>query len=188
MEAVATDLPEVLLIRPKIFHDGRGHFLEVYQRLRYSGSGVSQEFVQDNLSFSHRNVLRGLHYQLGHPQDKLIVVLSGLILDVVADIRRGSPRFGRATAVTLSSEDYAQLYVPKGFAHGFCVLSETATVLYKCSDYYSPSEERGIRWDCPDLSIDWPVGRPTVSEKDMALPFLKDIPPEDLPTFSPSVS
>jgi len=186
MDVVSTDLPEVLLIHPRLFHDQRGHFLEIYQHQRYAAWGVSREFVQDNLSFSTRGVLRGLHYQLGQPQDKLIVVLSGRIFDVAVDIRRGSPRFGRWTTVILSSEDYAQLFVPKGFAHGFYVLSETATVLYKCSDYYSPPQERGIRWNCPRLAIQWPAGTPMVSEKDLALPTLDGVPPRDLPDFDPS--
>jgi dTDP-4-dehydrorhamnose 3,5-epimerase len=186
MEVVSMDLPEVLLIRPRLFHDQRGHFLEIYQHQRYAASGVSREFVQDNVSFSSQGVLRGLHYQLGQPQDKLIVVLSGRIFDVAVDIRRGSPRFGRWTTAILSSEDYAQLFIPKGFAHGFYVLSETATVLYKCSDYYSPALERGIRWDCPGLAIEWPEGTPIVSEKDLALPALDGVPPGDLPAFDPS--
>jgi dTDP-4-dehydrorhamnose 3,5-epimerase len=186
MEVFATELPEVLLIRPRLFRDPRGHFLEIYQRERYVESGVADGFVQDNVSFSTQGVLRGLHYQLGRAQDKLIVVLNGRIFDVAVDIRRNSPRFGRWTTAELSSDDYTQLYVPKGFAHGFCVLSETATVLYKCTDYYSPSQERGIRWDCPSLGIAWPVKDPIISEKDLALPALKGVPRGDLPMFGSS--
>jgi dTDP-4-dehydrorhamnose 3,5-epimerase len=185
MEVLTTDLPEVLLIRPRLFQDPRGLFFEAYQLRRYTDSGVQATFVQDNVSFSTKGVLRGLHYQLGHPQDKLIAVLQGRILDVAVDIRRGSPRFGRWAAVVLSSDDHAQLFIPKGFAHGFCVLSETATVLYKCSDYYAPAEERGIRWDCPGLAIDWPTEDPLVSEKDLALPTLKDMAPDELPSYEP---
>ncbi len=186
MEVVATELPEVLLVRPRLFHDRRGHFLEIYQRERYVQSGMADGFVQDNVSFSTRGVLRGLHYQLAQSQDKLIVVLNGRIFDVAVDVRRNSPQFGRWTTAVLSSDDYTQLYVPKGFAHGFCVLSETATVLYKCTEYYSPSQERGIRWDCPTLNIAWPVKEPIISDKDLALPALKDIVPGDLPTAQAS--
>lgn len=188
MEVTSLDLPEVLLIRPKVFHDPRGHFLEIYQSRRYADSGLSAVFVQDNVSFSRQGVLRGLHYQLGQPQDKLIVVLSGRIFDVAVDIRRESPRFGRWTTAILSSETYAQLFVPKGFAHGFYVLSETATVLYKCSDYYSPAQERGIRWDCPQLAIPWPATTPIVSDKDSVLPTLESVPPGDLPVFDAPTS
>ncbi len=181
MEVVSTDFPEVLLIRPRLFHDRRGHFLEIYQQERYAEWCMAHPFVQDNVSFSSQGVLRGLHYQLGQAQDKLIVVLNGRIFDVAVDIRRNSPLFGRYTTAVLSSDDYTQLFVPKGFAHGFCVLSQTATVLYKCTDYYSPSQERGIRWDCPGLSIPWPLKEPIVSDKDLALPVLESVPADDLP-------
>jgi dTDP-4-dehydrorhamnose 3,5-epimerase len=142
-----------------------------------------ESFVQDNLSFSVRSVLRGLHYQLGKPQGKLITVLEGEIYDVAADIRRGSPHFGHWVGVHLSSKEYRQLFIPPGFAHGFCVTSDTAAVIYKCTDYYSPEDERGIRWDDPELSIAWPVTDPVLSEKDRLNPTLGEIPAEDLPVF-----
>jgi dTDP-4-dehydrorhamnose 3,5-epimerase len=188
MQVSPTNLPEVLLIRPRLYHDQRGHFLEIYQRERYAGSGIGHEFVQDNVSFSRKGVLRGLHYQLGHPQDKLVVVLQGRILDVAVDIRRDSPTFGRWISAELSSEDYTQIYIPRGFAHGFCVLSESATVLYKCTDYYAPSDERGILWNCPTIGIRWPISGPIVSDKDLALPPLGAIPATDLPVASRRVS
>jgi dTDP-4-dehydrorhamnose 3,5-epimerase len=180
MEVSATDLPEVLLVQPRVFHDRRGHFFEIYQHERYSQSGVVGHFVQDNVSFSKRDVLRGLHYQAGQAQDKLVVVLNGRIFDVAVDIRRGSSTFGQWVSAVLSSDEYTQIFIPKGFAHGFCVLSDSATVLYKCTDYYSPSQERGIRWDCPTLNVSWPISTPIVSDKDLTLPHLSSVPPDDL--------
>ncbi len=173
----------MLLLEPTIFRDGRGHFLEIYHGKRYCEDGIIENFVQDNLSFSSRRVLRGLHYQLRQPQAKLVMVLEGEIFDVAADIRTGSPNFGKWTGVRLSSREYRQMYIPAGFAHGFCVMSETAAVLYKCTDYYSPKDERGIRWDDPALSISWPVSDPILSEKDRLHPVLSQIPAGDLPVF-----
>jgi dTDP-4-dehydrorhamnose 3,5-epimerase len=176
-------LPEVLVIEPRVFGDPRGHFLETYQAERYGDHGVPNGFVQDNISISTRGVLRGLHYQVGQPQGKLVCVLQGEVFDVAVDIRRGSPTFGRWVGMTLSSENYAQVYIPEGFAHGFCVLSETAVFHYKCTDYYAPKEERGIRWDDPTLAIEWPIAMPVLSGKDEAFPCLRDMPEEDLPVF-----
>jgi dTDP-4-dehydrorhamnose 3,5-epimerase len=183
MEVTEARIPGVLLIQPRIFADSRGHFLETYQSERYLENGLPSVFVQDNVSYSTRNVLRGMHYQSGRPQGKLVMALRGEILDVVIDIRKGSPTFGEWLGVTLSSDNYRQVYIPEGFAHGFCVTSETAMVLYKCTDYYSPSDERGIRWDDPVLKIDWPVSNPILSGKDMGYPSLEEVREQDLPMW-----
>ncbi|MCE5333354.1 MAG: dTDP-4-dehydrorhamnose 3,5-epimerase [Desulfobacteraceae bacterium] len=178
-------LPGIVSIEPRIFKDARGHFLELYREERYSASGIPQAFVQDNMSCSGRNVLRGLHYQFGRfPQGKLITVLEGRIWDVALDIRRGSPTFGRFAAEILSSEDYRQLYIPEGFAHGFCVLSDKALVMYKATNRHAPEEEKGILWNDPDLGIDWPVKDPILSEKDRRLPLLSAVDPDDLPLYA----
>jgi dTDP-4-dehydrorhamnose 3,5-epimerase len=186
MKVTPTDLPEVLIIDPDVYRDQRGYLLETYQLRRYLQLGVHAAFVQDNLSFSEQGVLRGLHYQLGQPQGKLVTVMQGKIFDVAADIRLGSPTFGRWVGIELSSEDHRQIYVPEGFAHGFYVLSETAVVLYKCTDFYAPPEERGLLWNCPALDISWPFPEPLLSPKDAALPALKDVDEADLPRFLPS--
>jgi dTDP-4-dehydrorhamnose 3,5-epimerase len=181
MKVTPTNLPEVLLIEPRVFADNRGHFLETYRAGRYLESGIQKKFVQDNLSYSKKGVLRGLHYQLGHPQGKLVWVVTGVIFDVVVDIRKGSPNFGKWVNVVLDSWSYRQLYIPEGFAHGFCVTSDAAIVLYKCTDYYAPQDDWGIRWDDPTLGIDWPVVEPILSAKDSGYPGLKDLSAEDLP-------
>jgi len=179
----STDIPEVLLIKPRIFSDNRGHFFESYHVGRYLENGIPARFVQDNISRSKHNVVRGLHYQIGRPQGKLVMVVEGRIFDVAVDIRRGSPTFGRWVGVELSSENCLQIYIPEGFAHGFCTLSETAAVFYKCTEYYAPAEERTIRWDDPALSIAWPVSEPILSEKDRGAPTLSSMSPSDLPLF-----
>ena len=181
MKVIETSLPGVLIIEPAVFADTRGFFVESYQRERYQSMGIVPEFVQDNLSFSSRGVLRGVHCQNTHPQGKLVQVLQGEVWDVAVDIRHGSPHFGQWMAVTLSSENKTQLYLPPGFAHGFCVLSETALFAYKCTDYYRPAAEVGFRWDDPEVGIAWPMEQPVLSEKDKRLPFLCDIPVEQLP-------
>jgi dTDP-4-dehydrorhamnose 3,5-epimerase len=181
MKVTPTNLPEVLLIEPRVFADNRGHFLETYRAGRYLESGIQKKFVQDNLSYSKKGVLRGLHYQLGHPQGKLVWVVTGVIFDVVVDIRKSSPNFGKWVNVVLDSRSYRQLYIPEGFAHGFCVTSDAAIVLYKCTDYYAPQDDWGIRWDDPTLGIDWPVVEPILSAKDSGYPGLKDLSAEDLP-------
>ena len=183
MKVIKTDLPGVCLIEPRVFCDGRGYFFETYHARRYLEHGVAESFVQDNVSLSTCGVLRGLHYQIGQPQAKLVMVLSGEIHDVVVDIRRGSPTFGKWLRTAISSDNHRQLLIPKGFAHGFCVISETATVLYKCSDFYAPNEERGIRWNDPALNIAWGVESPTLSEKDRSHPSINEMAPEDLPLF-----
>ena len=183
MQVTPQIFPEVLLIEPKVFADRRGHFLEIFQARRYQEYGMPANFVQDNVSFSLRGVVRALHYQLRFPQGKLVVPLTGEIYDVVVDVRRGSPTFGKYLAVTLTARPCRQLYVPPGFAHGFAVAGEEATVLYKCTDFYHPEDEGGIIWNDPDLAIPWPVDSPLLSDKDQKLPRLRDLPPEGLPVY-----
>jgi dTDP-4-dehydrorhamnose 3,5-epimerase len=181
MHIISTQLPDVLIIEPQIFHDARGAFFEVFQAERYQQQGVPAQFVQDNFSHSNKNVVRGLHYQLEHPQGKLVCVTNGHVLDVIVDIRLGSPTFGQAITIELSDKNLRQVYIPPGFAHGFCVLSERADFLYKCTDYYYPASERGIYWNDPDLKIAWPVRDPILSEKDAVFPCLKDVSEDQLP-------
>lgn len=183
MQVTPQPFPEVLLIEPKVFRDRRGYFLEIFQARRYPQHGLPAHLVQDNLSYSLRGVVRGLHYQLRFPQGKLIVPLAGEIWDVVVDIRRGSPFFGKWQSVTLTADPCRQLYVPPGFAHGFAVLSNEATVLYKCTDFYHPEDEYGIIWNDPDLGIPWPPVAPLLSEKDERYPRLRDLSPEQLPVY-----
>lgn len=157
MKVTPTELPEVLILEPRVFQDPRGFFLESYNRKTLAETaGITADFVQDNHSRSSRGVLRGLHYQIRQPQDKLVRVLAGSIYDVAVDLRRNSPRFGRWVGVELTGENFRQLWVPKGFGHGFLVLSETAEVMYKTTDYYAPAHERSVRWDDPTLAIAWP--------------------------------
>jgi dTDP-4-dehydrorhamnose 3,5-epimerase len=181
MKIIPTSLKEVLIIEPDVFADKRGFFMETYHQERYRNSGISQAFVQDNLSSSVKGTLRGLHYQIDQPQAKLVQVVSGEIYDVAVDIRKNSPTFGKWTGVHLSSETKRQLFIPEGFAHGFCVLSETALFLYKCSDLYAPGDEGGILWSDPAIGIEWPVTNPIISEKDNRLPCLSEIQPHRLP-------
>lgn len=166
MQVMPQTLPEILLIQPKVFRDRRGHFLEIFQSRRYPEYGVPPDFVQDNVSFSVRWVVRGLHHQLRFPQGKLVIPISGEIRDVVVDVRWGSPNFGKWLTVTLAADSCHQLYVPPGFAHGFAVVSNKATVLYKCTDFYHPDDEYGIIWNDPDIAIPWPVTTPLLSDKD----------------------
>lgn len=183
MEVIETDLPGVVLVKPAVFDDERGYFMETYHSRRYAENGLPSSFVQHNLSFSKRGVLRGLHYQLGRPQGKLVTVVQGEVFDVAVDIRKNSPTYGRWTGVTLSAENFRQVYIPEGFAHGFCATGETAVVVYLCTDFYAPVEERGIRWDDPMLGISWPIREPMLNGKDAAYPFLSDALPSDLPEF-----
>jgi dTDP-4-dehydrorhamnose 3,5-epimerase len=161
-----SSIPEVLVIEPDVFGDPRGFFLESWHAQKYAAQGLDVSFVQDNHSRSARGVLRGLHYQLEQPQGKLVRVVCGAVFDVAVDIRRGSPTFGQWVGAELSGENHRQLYVPPGFAHGFCVLSESADFLYKCTDFYAPQDEQGIRWNDPDIGIDWPGEDFTISDKD----------------------
>ena len=182
MEITPCALPEVLLITPRVFSDSRGFFLESYKENEFARAGITARFVQDNHSRSIRGVLRGLHYQLEQPQGKLVRAVRGSIFDVAADIRLGSPTFGKWVGVTLDDDRKQSLWIPEGFAHGFCVLSDEADVAYKTTDFYAPSAERGIRWDDPLLGISWPVAEPVLSEKDLRYPLLS---PEsaDLPKY-----
>jgi dTDP-4-dehydrorhamnose 3,5-epimerase len=172
MIVTATEaLPDVLIIEPRVFRDDRGFFVETYHALRYRAAGIDVEFVQDNHSRSVRGTLRGLHWQTApHPQAKLVRVLEGEILDVAVDIRPGSPTFGRSASVTLSADNFRQLFIPVGFAHGFLVLSERADIEYKCSDVYDPAAERGLMWNDPELAIAWPTTSPTLSARDQGHP------------------
>ena len=176
MNVVTTELPGVLIIEPKVFGDDRGYFYESFNASAFRGAtGLDVNFVQDNHSRSQKGVLRGLHYQLQHTQGKLVRVTAGEVLDVAVDIRRSSPHFGRWTAVRLSADNRRQVWVPEGFAHGFLVLSDSAEFLYKTTDYYTPSAERCIRWDDPQLAIDWQLdGAPQLSGKDQLAPLFKD--------------
>lgn len=184
MKVHPTDLPGVLVLEPRVFHDPRGFFLESYHAERYAASGIEGTFVQDNHSCSERGTLRGLHAQKRFPQAKLLRVIEGAIWDVAVDIRVGSPHFGRHVAVTISAEDQRQIYVPAGFAHGFCVVSERAQVEYKCTDYYHPEDELRILWNDPALAIPWPIETPTLSDKDRAAAPLHALRKE-LPRYTP---
>jgi dTDP-4-dehydrorhamnose 3,5-epimerase len=180
-----TRLPGVVVIEPAVHRDDRGFLTEVWNQRRYDDVGLDDRFVQDNLSSSCRGVLRGLHYQWPAAQGKLVSVLQGEVFDVAVDIRTGSPAYGQWVGVTLSSDNKHQIYIPPGFAHGFAVLSPTALVLYKCTGYYTPSDEGSIRWDDPAIGIDWPISEPVLATKDAQAPRLADVPPERLPTFGP---
>lgn len=168
MQITPTELSGVYLIEPRLFEDERGYFLETFHRQKFAEAGIDVEFVQDNFSHSRRGVLRGLHYQVEHAQGKLVRVTRGEIYDVAVDLRRSSPTFGRWTAALLSETNHRQLYIAPGFAHGFCVTSESADVAYKCTDFYSPQHERTLLWNDPGLQIAWPVSDPLVSGKDRA--------------------
>ncbi len=182
MRVVKCELPGVLLVEPDIFEDARGWFFESFHAQRYAAMGIPGPFVQDNVSHSVRGTLRGLHYQLRQPQGKLVMVQDGEVFDVAVDIRKGSPTFGKWIGIQLSSNNKRQLYIPPGFAHGFCVLSETAEMTYKCTDFYAPHDERGIIWNDPTLGIHWPVSAPLVSPKDQAYKTLSDMSSE-LPLY-----
>ena len=181
MERIDTSLPGVFLIRPKIFSDARGFFFESYHQKRFLDLGISAQFVQDNHSKSMKGVLRGLHYQLKSPQAKLCRVIQGEVFDVAVDIRRSSTSFGKWVGVILSSENKEQIFIPKGFAHGFLVLSETAEFLYKCDEFYNPDDEKGVVWNDPIIGINWGVSEPILSAKDKAYPHLSKILPSLLP-------
>lgn len=172
MRVTETSLPGVLLIEPVVHRDGRGFFVETYHADRYRQHGIAAPFVQDNHSRSIQGTLRGLHLQLQRPQGKLIRVIEGEIVDVAVDVRRGSPAFGRWVSVTLSADDFHQVYVPPGFAHGFYVVSPIAQVEYKCTDVYDPASEIGIAWNDPAIGIAWPARAPLLSARDSAHPTL----------------
>lgn len=183
MKVLPTRLPDVRLIKPDVYEDRRGLFMEIFHEERYRGAGIAVPMVQINLSHSVQGTLRGLHYQLRRPQGKLIQVVRGAVFDVTVDVRRGSPTFGRWVGVNLSEENRSQLYIPEGFAHGFCVISDTADVIYGCTALYDPGDEGGILWCDPDVGIDWPVSEPILSPKDSQLPCLADLFRERLPRY-----
>jgi len=175
MNIISTSLEGLLIIEPKVFEDERGYFLETHHQNRFQIAGVNCIFVQDNLSFSKKGILRGLHFQITQPQAKLVQAVTGEIFDVVVDIRPASATFGKWSGVFLSEENKRRLFIPEGFAHGFCVLSESAHVAYKCSDYYNPQDEGGILWSDTAIGIEWPIKDPTLSEKDRQFPCLADL-------------
>lgn len=180
---VKTSLPGLVMVEPAVYHDARGFFLETYHYRKYQECGIQRSFVQDNQSHSRRGTLRGLHYQLRQPQGKLVYVVTGEIYDVAVDIRVGSPTFGQWVGTILSAENKTQIYVPEGFAHGFCVISTKADVIYKCTDFYAPGDEYGILWADPCLAIDWPIKEPLLSSKDSQNPLLNSIPETSLPVY-----
>ena len=183
MRIVETPLPDVLLIEPKVLRDARGYFLESYNEGTMAGLGIRERFVQDNQSFSVRNVLRGLHYQVQKPQGKLVRVIEGEILDVAVDLRNSSPSFGHWCSARLSGKNHRMLWIPGGFAHGFRVVSESAYVLYKATDFYAPERERTIAWNDPRLGINWEIeGEPIISSKDRS-----GVPFENAETFELSL-
>ena len=184
MNTVGTGIPGMLIFEPDVFGDARGFFLETYNEARYREHGLPA-FVQDNLSYSERGVLRGLHFQHPNAQGKLVSVLQGEVFDVAVDVRVGSPTFGRWTGVYLSGENKRQLYVPEGFAHGFVVTGDAALFQYKCTAYYSPKTEHSLLWNDPDIGIEWPVDKPSLSAKDRAALPLSEIPAERLPRYGP---
>ncbi len=183
MERLETSLPGVFELRPKVIRDARGFFLESYHREKFAGLGITDSFVQDNHSRSARGTLRGLHYQLRHPQSKLCRVVEGEVFDVAVDIRLGSPHFGKWTSVLLSAKEHNQIYIPGGFAHGFLALTDSVQFLYKCGDLYDPGDEHGIAWNDPDLNIPWGADNPLVSEKDARYSTLAGTPRESLPRY-----
>lgn len=183
MERTETSLPGVFELRPKLFSDRRGFFLETYHQVNFAVLGINDRFVQDNHSCSSRGALRGLHYQLHHPQAKLCRVVEGEALDVVVDIRVGSPYFGKWTSVLLSASKQNQIYVPVGFAHGFLALTDTVQFLYKCSNFFHPGDEHGVLWNDPGLNISWGLSNPIVSEKDSKFPKLAEACLDCLPSY-----
>lgn len=187
MTVVATRLPEVLIVEPRVFRDDRGFFLETYHQTRYAELGIADRFVQDNQSGSVARVLRGLHAQSRRPQGKLVRAVAGAIFDVAVDIRLDSPTYGSWVGVELSAENHRQLWVPPGFAHGFCVLGDGAQVAYKCTDFYDPADEIGVLWSDPEIGIEWPIADPLLSPKDASAPCLRDLA-ERLPRYAPATA
>lgn len=184
MQFEPTEIPDVILIKPKIFSDERGYFSETYRKELFLEHGIDKDFVQDNISKSVKGTLRGLHYQIENPQAKLVMATHGAILDVAVDIRKNSPTFGKHVIAELSEENKNLLYIPEGFAHGFYVLTDSAVFQYKCGDYYNPNGERGIIWNDPEIGIDWPEGNKILSGKDEKLPKLAELKEDDIPVLS----
>lgn len=185
MKFIETSLPGCVVIEPQVFGDSRGFFYESYNEAKYREAGIDRRFVQSNVSRSARGVLRGLHYQWPHPQGKLVSVLEGEVYDVAVDIRRGSPTFGHWAGIMLTAENHRHFWIPEGFAHGFCVLSEFATFSYQCTDLYDAKADGGVRWNDPAIGIDWPVSGPLLSDKDSKAPLLADVSPDRLPEYRP---
>lgn len=187
MKIIETPIPGLIVIEPKAFGDQRGYFFESYQAKRYHEAGITCDFIQDNVSRSQKGVLRGLHFQTKQAQDKLVMVTRGSVFDVAVDVRVGSPTFGQWYGLVLSDENHKQFFIPKGFAHGFYVMSDIVDFCYKCSDYYTPEYESGLPWNDPDLQINWPIengSSPNLSAKDQNYNNLKDIAKEKLPIFT----
>jgi dTDP-4-dehydrorhamnose 3,5-epimerase len=184
LQRIETSLPGVFELRPTIFRDSRGFFMETYNRAKFAEIGINDSFVQDNHSLSRKGTLRGFHYQLHRPQAKLCRVVEGEAFDVALDIRRGSPTFGQWAGLILSAREHNQLYIPTGFAHSFLALTESVQLLYKCSDLYDPADERGILWNDPAIHVPWEITSPLVSEKDQKFPTLAGVLPKDLPRYS----
>jgi len=186
VKVIETEIPGVLIIEPDVYRDERGFFLETFRDSRYAEVGVAGPFVQDNHSKSCRNTLRGLHAQCEHSQGKLVWVTNGEVFDVAVDIRKGSPTFGKWVGSTLSADTFRQMYIPPGFAHGFCVMSETAQFVYKCTDYYCKEDEITVLWNDPDIGIEWPLSDPILSEKDRTAPRLSELTDRlpDYPTLT----
>jgi dTDP-4-dehydrorhamnose 3,5-epimerase len=174
MEFIQTEIPDIILIKPNVIEDHRGFFIESYHIEKFKIGGINCTFVQDNHAKSVQNTLRGLHFQVQYPQAKLLRCLKGKVFDVAVDIRQNSPYFGKWVGEELSEENRYQLYIPEGFAHGYYVMSETAEIAYKCSEIYHPRDEQGIRWNDPEIAINWPGDNPILSEKDKALPMMAD--------------
>lgn len=183
MKFIETSLPGCMVIEPQVFGDARGFFYESYNEAKYREAGIDRKFVQSNVSRSARGVLRGLHYQWPHAQGKLVSVLEGEVYDVAVDIRRGSPTFGQWAGVMLTAENHRHFWIPEGFAHGFCVVSEHATFSYQCTDLYNAKADGGVRWDDPAIGIDWPLSSPLLSDKDTKAPLLADVPADRLPEY-----
>ena len=181
MKVTELEMSGVLLIEPDVYSDERGFFLESYQSIKYADIGIDDNFVQDNRSYSTKNIIRGLHYQIEHPVGHLIYVIRGQVLDVGLDLRKDSKSFGKTIQVLLDGENNMQLYLPAGIAHGFCTLDNENEILYKCTDYYYADDEGGVRWNDPSLDIDWPINSPVICDRDNNFPLLQDIPEHKLP-------
>ena len=184
MRVIETTLPDVVIIEPQSYADQRGTFQEIFQAERYSEAGITGDFVQDNLSFSEHGVLRGLHFQSPNSQGKLVYALQGEVFDIAVDVRRGSPHFGQWVGWTLSAKNRHQIWIPEGFAHGFCVTGDSALVAYKCTHYYDAEAEKSIRWDDPEIYVDWPIAQPKISVKDADSSLLRDIDLTLLPIWN----
>lgn len=184
LKRIDTRLPGVCVIEPIVHGDARGYFFESFHAEKYRALGIDVRFVQSNVSRSARGVLRGLHYQWPDPQGKLVTVLDGEVYDVAVDIRRGSPTFGQWEAAMLTAANHRQFWIPEGFAHGFCVVSDSATFMYQCTALYAAAADAGVRWNDAAIGVDWPVAEPLLSAKDRQSPFLADIPPDRLPAFA----